>query len=200
MRYFWNTLLKGLVAVLPVGLTLYVVYWLAISTENTLRGVITFFIPAEWYWPGLGLLLGLLLFFCIGLVVNAWLVQRLLQLGEQLLERIPLVKTLYSALNDFTALFSKSDERKDLKQVVLVTINGMKLMGFVTAENVNDLPGFDTNESIVAVYLPMSYQIGGYTIYLPRSQVQVLDISAEDAMRRVLTAGISKKAERKKVI
>lgn len=203
MRYFWNTLFKGLIAVLPVGLTIYLIYWLAFATENMLGPVIAFFIPDAWYWPGMGLLAGLMLFFVIGLVVNAWLVQRALQLGEQILERIPFVKSVYSALNDFASLFSSSDTRKELQQVVLVTVGRMRLIGFITAQNVRDLPVIsttgttDADESIVAVYLPMSYQIGGYTIYVPRSRLQVLNIPMEDAMRRVLTAGVAKKAERK---
>lgn len=192
MRYMSNILLKGLAAVLPVGVTIYLVYWFGISLERVLHPVITSVIPDRFYWPGMGVVAGLVLLFFIGLLVNAWLVRNLLNIGEDLIERIPLIKSIYSTLRDFVEYFSTTERRKNLKQVVLITINDMHLIGFLTAEQVNDIPRFKESDDIVAVYLPMSYQIGGYTLYLPRAQLEPLDMSIEDAMRRVLTAGLSK--------
>lgn len=192
MRYMSNILLKGLAAVLPVGVTIYLVYWFGISLERVLHPVITSVIPERFYWPGMGVVAGLVLLFFIGLLVNAWLVRYLLNLGEDLIEHIPLIKSIYSTLRDFVDYFSTTERRKNLKQVVLITINDMHLIGFLTAEQVNDIPQFKESDDIVAVYFPMSYQIGGYTLYLPRAQLEPLDMSVEDAMRRVLTAGLSK--------
>ncbi len=59
----------------------------------------------------------------------------------------------------------------------------------MTQENAN-VPGLGTDESLVAVYLPMSYQIGGYTLYLPRDRIQPTDLTVEAAMRIVLTGGL----------
>jgi uncharacterized membrane protein len=113
--------------------------------------------------------------------------------GEGLLERIPLIKSIYGSLHDFMEYFSTVDERRGMKQVVLVSIADARLIGFVTGEQVRDVPFPESpDEEIVAVYLPLSYQIGGFTIFLPRSRVEPVDISMEDAMRRVLTAGLSK--------
>lgn len=192
MRYLSNILLKGLAAVLPVGVTIYLVYWFSVSLERVLQPVITSVIPEKFYWPGMGVVAGLVLLFFIGLVVNAWLVRNVFQVGENLIERIPLIKSIYSTLRDFVEYFSTTERRKNLKKVVLLTINDMHLIGFITAEKVNDIPQFKESDDIVAVYFPMSYQIGGYTLYLPRAQLEPLDISIEDAMRRVLTAGLSK--------
>ena len=69
----------------------------------------------------------------------------------------------------------------------------MRLMGFVTRDHFSDLPGGVANEGDVAVYLPMSYQIGGYTVFMPRSQITPVDMSRERAMRFVLTAGLRSK-------
>jgi uncharacterized membrane protein len=191
----WNILLKGLAAVLPVSLTLYLIYWLGTSIERVLRPAILWVVPESYYLPGMGLAAGLVLLFFIGLLVNAWIVQRLLHLGELLLEKIPLIKSIYGALRDFMSYFSASEQRRDLKQVVMVTLGNTRLLGFVTQERVRDLPGASLPEDVVAVYLPMSYQIGGYTLYVPRSALQPVDLSIEEAMRRVLTAGLSQ-AER----
>ncbi|MDT8452572.1 MAG: DUF502 domain-containing protein [Gammaproteobacteria bacterium] len=192
MRYLSNILLKGLAAVLPVGVTIYLVYWFSVSLERVLQPVITSLIPERFYWPGMGVVAGLILLFFIGLVVNAWLFRNLFKVGENLIERIPLIKSIYSTLRDFVEYFSITERRKNLKQVVLLTINDMHLIGFITAEEVNDIPQFQESDDIVAVYFPMSYQIGGYTLYLSRAQLEPLDMSIEDAMRRVLTAGLSK--------
>jgi len=194
MRLIWNTLLKGLAAVLPVGLTAYIVYWLATTVEGVLRPLIMALMPDRWYWPGMGLIVGMVLLFFIGLAVNAWLVRYLLQLGDSLIGRIPVVKSVYSSLRDFMEFFSVPQQRKDLQKVVMVTIGDARLIGFLTSENIRFLPRLSETDDTVAVYLPMSYQIGGYTLYLPRSRVVPLDMSVEDAMRRVLTAGLGKRA------
>ncbi|MFZ3040628.1 MAG: DUF502 domain-containing protein [Thiobacillus sp.] len=135
-----------------------------------------------------------MLLYFIGLAVNAWVVRRLIHVGENILERIPLVKSVYGTLRDFMDYFSTTQQRRDLKQVVVVSVADTRMLGFITEEHIEDMPGITLPEDIVAVYLPMSYQIGGYTLYLPRSKVEPVDISIEDAMRRILTAGLSKSA------
>lgn len=193
MRHVWSIMLKGLAALLPVGLTFYFIYWLSISIERVLRPVLISVLAEKYYLPGMGLAAGLVVLYFLGLTVNAWIVKRLFRVGEGLLERIPLIKSIYGSLHDFMEYFSTVDERRGMKQVVLVSIADMRLIGFVTGEQIRDVPFPESpDEEIVAVYLPLSYQIGGYTIFLPRSHVEPVDISMEDAMRRVLTAGLSK--------
>jgi uncharacterized membrane protein len=193
MRHVWSIMLKGLAALLPVGLTFYFIYWLSISIERVLRPVLVSVLAEKYYLPGMGLIAGLVVLYFLGLTVNAWIVKRLFRVGEGLLERIPLIKSIYGSLHDFMEYFSSIDERRGMKQVVLVSIADARLIGFVTGEQVGDVPFPESpDEEIVAVYLPLSYQIGGYTIFLPRSHVEPVDISMEDAMRRVLTAGLSK--------
>jgi uncharacterized membrane protein len=76
--------------------------------------------------------------------------------------------------------------------VAVSIADNMRLVGFVTRENTTELPhARDTGDEIVGVYLPMSYQIGGYTLFVPRSAIERMDMSVEDAMRFVLTAGMS---------
>ena len=80
-------------------------------------------------------------------------------------------------------------------QVVTVTLHegGPRLLGFLTRESLNDLPEGLGGEGTVAVYLPMSYQIGGYTLILPRSAVTPVEMGIEDAMRFAVTAGVKAK-------
>ncbi len=108
------------------------------------------------------------------------------------MQRIPVVKAIYGMVRDITRLMS-GDIKEQFGQAVLITLPGtdFKLVGFVTREDFAGLPANLGDEQTIAVYLPMSYMIGGYTLMLPRSRIEPLDLSLEDAMRFALTAGVS---------
>ena len=188
MKQLGGILLKGLVTILPIGLTVYFVYWLGITTETLLSKPIKLVI-GDAYWPGMGLVTGFVILFVVGLAVNAFLVRRVLGMGEELLLRVPVVKTVYSAIRDMTRLVNTDKKKGDLDRVVTVDVGLGRLIGFVTQEHANTL-GIGGGDDMVAVYLPMSYQIGGYTVYLPRSKVTETDLTVEQAMRIVLTGGV----------
>lgn len=192
MKTLGRILLKGLLTILPIVLTLYFMYWLGVTAESLLSGPIKFLLPESFYRPGMGLVAGFLLLIIVGLLVNAYIVRRVIELGESLLLRVPVVKTVFAALRDLTGLMRVGDAGGDLQRVVLVDFGPGRVIGFVTQENAA-LPGIGTDESLVAVYLPMSYQIGGYTLYLPRDRIEPTDLSVEAAMRIVLTGGLQNK-------
>jgi uncharacterized membrane protein len=101
-----------------------------------------------------------------------------------------LVKTIYNGVRDITAFLAASRSKSDLKTTVLVRLNDdMRVVGFITADRVP----YETAEESVAVYLPMSYQIGGYTVYIPKNRLEPLNMSIEDALRMVITAGMGNK-------
>jgi uncharacterized membrane protein len=190
MRKIWNTMLKGLVAILPIGLTVYLVYWLAVTAERVFSGVIKLLIPEYAYWPGLGLATGLVVLYAVGLAVNAYMVRRALRFGDRLFARIPVVKTIYVAIRDFMRFFPSSGQGSDLKRVVLVPFGPGKIIGFVTAESGAALGIEDGGRDTVAVYLPMSYMIGGYTLFLPRELLEPTSLSVEAGMRIALMGGV----------
>lgn len=188
MKTIGRILLKGLLTILPIGLTLYFVYWLGVTTESLLSGPLKLVLPTGFYRPGMGLIAGFIVLFAVGLLVNAYVVRRLLGFGESLVLRVPVVKTVYAALRDLTGLM-RGGGSSELERVVLVRFGPARLIGFVTQENAT-IPGIGSDTALVAVYLPMSYQIGGYTVYLPRDQIEATDLSVEEAMRIVLTGGL----------
>jgi uncharacterized membrane protein len=189
MKTIWNLLMKGLAAVLPIGLTLYVVYWLGSSAEALLRDVITRILPGVRYWPGMGILVGFALLIGAGLVVNAYAVRWALRYWESFLERIPLVKTVYGGIRDLMKFLPAEGRRRDLRRVVLVAFGEARAIGLVTRETTGELG--TAAAGLVAVYFPMSYQIGGYTLYLPRARITPLDMTVEEAMRVILTGGMA---------
>jgi uncharacterized membrane protein len=180
---------QGLLAVVPITLTVYALYWLVTTVELALTPII----PTQWYFPGMGVVTGIVLLFLAGLLVNAYVIKVLLRWGERVFERIPLVKTFYGAIQDAVNLINVGKQQK-MQSVVSVQISdSIHLIGFITnAEGGKTL--FNDDQKL-GVYVPLSYQIGGYTLYIDRSKVTPLDIDVESAMRIALTGGSQSKNE-----
>lgn len=197
----WRTFLSGLATVLPVAITAYLLWWLAGVAESLFGGMARAILPTGYYVPGVGLLMAVGLVFLVGAFLNAWLFRQLVALGERLIERVPVIKTIYGGLRDLSRFFSGNGAESDLRTVVAVELQpGANVIGFVTDNDAGQgLPELATEEAdhLVAVYLPMGYQIGGYTLYLPASRVRELDMSVEEAMRVVLTAGVDRPSRAK---
>jgi len=191
MKFIGRIFLTGILTILPILATIYLVVWLFTAVERFLGRQLLFVIPDEYYRAGMGLLAALVLIFLVGLLMRAWLFRQVIKLGESLLLKIPLIKVVYRALKDLFGLFS-DDQNSEALQVVSVHLPGtnMRLFGFLTRSDFSDMPKGVGNDDEVAVYLPMSYQVGGYTVLMPRNQVAPVPMSREEAMRFVLTAGL----------
>ena len=190
-RKFRSALVRGLVVVLPIGFTIWLLWWIGSTTESLLRQLILLVVPPRFYMPGMGIAAALLLFLAAGTLFNALLVQSALAAWERFLDRIPVVKTIYGATRDFVKLLPTGGKRRDLRRVVLARFGEAQVIGFVTQDDASELGIVGEKDDLVAVYFPMSYQIGGYTALLPRARIEPLEIPVETAMRMVLTGGIS---------
>ncbi|HKX56623.1 MAG TPA: DUF502 domain-containing protein [Xanthomonadales bacterium] len=193
MNVLGKLFLKGLAVVIPLALTVAILWWLAGGAERLLGGLLVRFLPQGWYVPGMGLVVGLAITMLIGLLSHVLLFQKLFTYGEDILNRLPLVKSIYTAIKDFVGYFSP-DSKAAMSKVVLVRLPGQDFeqIGFVTREDFASLPVTLATIDPVAVYLPMSYQIGGYTLFLPRTAVTPIDMSFEEGMKLVLTGGVSR--------
>ena len=190
-RKLRSALVRGLVVVLPIGFTIWLLWWLGSSTESLLRPAILLVVPVENYVPGMGIAAALALLLVAGTLFNALLVQSAIASWERFLEHIPVVKTIYGATRDFVKLLPAGKKRRELRRVVLARFGEAQLIGFVTQDDASELGIVESKADLLAVYFPMSYQIGGYTVILPRSRVVPLDLSVETAMRMVLTSCLS---------
>ena len=193
MRHITTTFLRGLSVILPVVLTVWFVVWLARSTEHLMKPLFVFFLSDSYYLPGLGLVFGLVVVYTVGMLVRVFVIRRLWEAVQALFERIPLVKTIFTAISDFFDFFTSPEN--NASTVVGVDMGeDAQLIGFVTDDNPRS--GLQVADGIerIAVYLPLSYAVGGYTLLVPRRRVTPLDMSAEEAMRLILTAGIQKRA------
>jgi uncharacterized membrane protein len=190
MKTIGKLALSGLATVLPVALTLYVFWWLGAGAETFLGGLLRRVLPESLYVPGAGLALGFLFLVGVGLVMRGVVARRLERLMDRLMARIPLVRTIYGSVGDLLSLFSKK-EAGSIERVVLVAPDHsqIRVLGLVTRSAVPELVAGTEGEALAAVYLPMSYGIGGYTVLVPRSALTPVPMSVEQALRFAVTAG-----------
>ncbi|MBF5059871.1 DUF502 domain-containing protein [Candidatus Neptunochlamydia vexilliferae] len=175
---------RGLIAIAPLALTIGILYWL-FSFMEELVGPPMKTLLGKYYVPGMGIVGAIIILFIIGSILNTWLISHVTHFFERVFKKIPLFNSLYKMVKNVTHFFQSSPEGEN-QQVVEVSIAGQTLVGFITRENFSEFPAMETDR--VAVFLPMSYQIGGYTVLLPRSEVKPLDMSIEEALQYSLIA------------
>ncbi len=186
-QYFF----RGLITFLPLAITVYVLVLFVTWTERTAMAMLRP-VTGDFYLPGLGIALGAVLILALGLLVSLPGTKRLLSYVELPFTNLPVVKSIYSSLKNFADYFAPHE--KDAQQVVLLKMPGHELstVGLVTRQSMQGLPkGLGELEDQVAVYLPMGYMIGGYTVFVPRSWTTPVDMSVEEAMRMALIAFMS---------
>ena len=191
-RHLYQYFFRGLITALPLGLTIYLLYLFLSWSETQSMRLIRPFI-GDFYVPGLGLLLGVVGIFLLGFLVSQPIAGKLLSLVELPFTNIPVVKSIYSSLKDFADYFSPRRNRSAQQTVVALKLPGqaLELVGLITRQHVDDLPPGFLQGDRVAVYLPMGYMIGGYTVFVPRDWVQPIDMPVEEAMRASLFAWMS---------
>jgi uncharacterized membrane protein len=184
LKYFVN----GLITVVPICTVGYVVIQLFEFLDNILGGWIRKQIGGD-YLPGLGLVVTILLVTIIGWLATLWLTKRIFDFADQLLNRIPVVKSLYSIIKE--TLQSLMGEKRSFSKVALIRWpgTGMRVIGFITSEHLTQFG--DGMKDHVSVYIPQSFQIAGITVIVPSEDVEILDMKVEDALKFILSAGVS---------
>lgn len=199
MKNVTATFLKGLFTLLPLLLSIYVLLWFLSFVERNTSQLLLVFWPEFLYRPGMGVVLAFALIYAFGAVVDKPWSRWGFGLIESGLSEVPVIKTVYRAIKDFTE-YLKPDQNRKNNQVVLVKFPGVaiEMVGLMTRESLRDLPAAVTKDERVAVYFPMSYQFGGATLFIPRAWVTPTALSVEAAMRSIITAwlpGEDKKLE-----
>jgi uncharacterized membrane protein len=179
--------LNGLLVIIPIAGTIYLLNYVYMLLNNW--GKLLLHVPSKWQFPGMGLLTVLLVVLLVGFCAKLWITKKLLETMEAIIEKIPLVKGLYGTLKD--TIHSFIGEKKSFDTVVFVTISNSKRIGFLTVKE----PVFTTKDSkeYVGVYFPQSLQVAGDLHWFERSQVEKLDLSVDEALRIILSAGVAGK-------
>ncbi len=194
MKFFIKNFVNGLLTIVPIILVIYVV----VKVFNFLDGLLGNTLKpymAESYIPGIGIIVTLSLITLLGWLSTKFLARKVIELVDRLLERIPFVKTLYSVIKDTFQSFL--GEKKSFSKVALVTMpnTSMKVIGFVTSEEVESFTS--TLAEYIAVYIPQTFQVAGFTFLIPKEDVQFIDVQPEDAMKFVLSGGVTSSKTKK---
>lgn len=194
-----KTFINGLSLILPTALVFYLLVWILETTEHFFGDMILLVLPKEYYITGLGFITGIAIVFFVGVLLKLWIVQKLRDFFEALIDKTPLVNTLYGAVKDFFNFFSNL-KNKENDIVVLVSLPALdaKIMGFITSRDLERFKFLDMEEPVV-VYFQMSYQVGGYSLFIPKKNITPINMKTEEALGFIMTAGISssKKGESK---
>lgn len=188
MKQLYRYFFRGLITFLPLALTVYVLFMVVAWTESIAMWLIRPFIGEDFYLPGLGIVLGAALIVGLGFLISQPYATRLVDMVERPFTNLPVVKSIYSSLKTFADYFAP--HKKSPQQVVMVSMPGHELgvVGLITRQSMEGLPVGLVDPDRVAVYLPMGYMIGGYTMFVPRSWTTPIDMSVEEAMRSSLIA------------
>ncbi|MGJ8690084.1 MAG: DUF502 domain-containing protein [Gammaproteobacteria bacterium] len=195
MNSLTRSFLLGLSILLPVVLSIQLIIWLVSTMESWLKSLWLLLLSESLYFPGLALLSFLAITTAIGILSRQSALRSILKLPGLTLERIPVVKYVYSTIKDFLDLMGgKTFSDQSVVWVKLPQVEG-KLLGIVTKQGsdkgsrLSDI--IDDEE--VAVYLPMSYQAGGYMLVVSKSQVEKTDLTPGEALHLIMSAGLGQK-------
>lgn len=184
--------LRGLLLLVPIVVSVQFLVWLARTLEAQLRPLVTLLLPAQHYFPGLAVLLFLLTAFAVGVATRHVLMRRVVLLLETWLEKMPLLGSIYPVVRQLTDLLS--DRGHDDGKVVLVELPGGRgqALGLVMLQGGRDTADWLPPDSDL-VYLPMSYQMGGYSLVLPRTALRPLDMKMSEALQMIVMGGVAQR-------
>ena len=179
MRTVLKYFVQGLVSVVPITVTLYLIYKTFVIIDNM--------IPVD--IPGLGLLIILSGITLIGMIVNHLVSDSLLMALERLVRRAPLISLIYTAVKDLTQAFV--GKKKSFSRPVMVKFSDnseMRRLGFITNDNFEKL-----NEvcDYLTVYIPHSYNISGNVFLVPRHYIQPIETNASEFMKYAVSGGVT---------
>lgn len=190
MKGLIKNFINGIITIVPILLVIYVIYKIFMFLDGILGNVLKPYLR-ESYIPGIGLLLTIILITVLGWLSTKFITGKLFKIIDRLLEKIPFVKTIYTVIKDTVNSFL--GEKKSFSKVVLISHPGseMKSVGFLTSEDIDQF--YEPLSHCVAVYIPQTFQVAGFTVLIPKDRVEIIDVAPEDAMKFVLSGGMTGK-------
>jgi uncharacterized membrane protein len=179
MNWLVRNFLRGLIVVVPVALTVYLL-WEAFRRIDRLLELRT---------PGVGFVVTITVIVLVGWLASNFVGRRVVRLTDAIFARAPLVRIIYASIKDLLEAFVGDRKRFDRPVVVSLTESGdVRALGFVTQPDLEflDLGGH------VAVYLPFSYSMAGTLLVLPRSRIQPLENDSASIMALIVSGGVSR--------
>ena len=186
-----NYFIVGVVVLIPIGITIYLTIFLVSISSKILPKEINpnHYLPYD--IPGVEIATAIFLITIIGWLSLSFLGKKLLNVFNNILKRIPILRTIYPAIVQMTETFAKTDKEK--KNVVLVEYprKGTWAVGFATKENSGDISN-KTNRKLINVFVPTTPNpTSGFLLMFPKEDVIYLDLTFEEASKFIISAGTS---------
>jgi len=186
-----NNFIAGVVALIPIGITLYLTLFIIKLSEKLIPKRINpnNYLPFD--VPGLEILIALILITLVGWISLSFLGKKIFELFNNILKRIPILRTIYSAIGQMTESFTKN--QKDQSSVVLLEYprKGVWAVGFATNEN-KGVISTKVKEDLVNVFLPTTPNpTSGFLLMVPKKELIYLDVTFEQASKFIVSAGTS---------
>ena len=186
-----NNFIAGIVVLIPIGITIYLTLFIISISSKILPKEINpnHYLPYD--IPGVEIIITLILITLIGWLSLSFIGKRMLSLLNNVLKRIPILRTIYSALGQMTKTFTKTDKEK--KNVVLVEYprKGSWAVGFATRENFGEISD-KTKKKLINVFVPTTPNpTSGFLLMFPKDEVIYLDLTFEEASKFIVSAGTS---------
>ena len=186
-----NYFIAGIVVLIPIGITIYFTLFLISISSKILPNEINPNHYLPYNIPGLEILISLFLITFIGWLSLSFIGKRLLVIFNNILKRIPILRTIYSAIGQMTETFTKSDNKK--RNVVLVEYprKGSWAVGFATKETSGEISN-KTKKNLINVFVPTTPNpTSGFLLMFPKEEVIYLDLTFEEASKFIVSAGTS---------
>ncbi len=178
MKKISQYFLQGLLFLVPLVVTIYVIYWVFVRIDNILN------LPV----PGLGFVVTIFLVTLVGFGASNFLTRNIVNLVDKIFARLPLVKMIYTAIKDLVGAFvgdKKSFNRP--VQVVIDRESNLRVIGFATRDSLDSIGIQDS----IAVYLPQSYNFAGNLIIVDREQIMPMSADPGEVMKLIVSGGVS---------
>jgi uncharacterized membrane protein len=197
LRKVFQYFLQGLIILAPITITIWTVYSLFTWIDGWLPNLINHLFPKllgldtngiPKRIPGLGFALVIIVVLGVGYISSSFIVSRLVELFDNILEKTPGIKIIYSTIKDFFEAFAGNKRKFDKAVLVSVDAEDVWRIGFITQEDLNEfgLPDF------VAVYIPQAYTFAGHLFFVKKEKVRMLtDISSAEAMKFAISGGVT---------
>lgn len=189
-KIFKSYFVTGIIVIVPLLVT-YIVIRALVNTIGKLFALLPLNLQPQTYIPffGVEILIAFILIILIGFLVSNFLGRKLLGVGEKLLAKIPIVKTIYQGVKQLTT--GIVSDKKMFSKVVLIQypVRNLHQIGFVTGEDKHFVKN-DTGQKMLKIFIPTTPNpTSGFFCIVPESEVQYLDLTAEEAFRLIISAG-----------
>ena len=184
-----NNFIAGVVVLIPIGITLYLTIFIINISSKLIPKEINPNHYLPYNIPGLEILIAVLLITIIGWLSLSFIGKRLFNLFESVLNKIPIIRTIYSAVEQLIETFTKS--KSDKKTVVLIEYprKGVYAVGFATKENTGEIKN-KAGKELINVFVPTTPNpTSGFLVMFPKDEVIYLDLSFEEASKFIVSAG-----------